>query len=84
MMTKAEQLEYLDYLEGRLAAINASAANFVTRSYEPRFVLVNTNVWGPPHPYQDAPPEWDRVFYASIGAATAITFFAAFVSLVKT
>ena len=82
-MTKDEQLAYLGYLEDRLAALNASAAAFVTRSYEPRFVLVNTNVWGPPHPYEDALPEWDRVFYASIGAVTAITFFAAFVSLIK-
>jgi len=84
MMTIEEQLEYCDHLEGRLAALNAQAAAFVIRSYEPKFTLVPADVWGPPHPHDDLPPEWGRVVYASIGAATAITFFAAFVSLIKT
>ena len=84
MRTITEQLADCDAIERRLVALNDRAVAFVARTYEPKFTLVPADVWGPPHPHDDLPPEWGRVVYASIGAATAITFFAAFVSLIKT
>ena len=84
MMTIEEQLSYCDHLEGRLAALNAQAAAFVIRSYEPKFTLVPADVWGPPHPYDDPPPEWGRVAAASIGAGITLACFATILVLVKT
>lgn len=80
MMTKEEQLAYCDHLDGRLAALNASAKAFV---YPPNFAIV-PHVWDIPHPYEDYPPtEWDRVFFASVGAGVTLACFAIMIALVK-
>jgi hypothetical protein len=76
MMTIEEQLAYCDHLEERLKALNAQASAFNLRSYEPKFTLVPADVWGPPHPHDDPPMEWDRVFAASVGAGVTIGCFA--------
>ena len=82
MTTTAEMLAYLDHLEGRIEAMNASAADFV---YRPNFTMVSAQIWDIPHPYENAPPtpEWGRVFFASLGAGVTLACFATMLALVK-
>lgn len=84
MLTTAEQLAICDELEARVLNNLAHARAYINRRYEPAFsMLPQQAIWSMPNPHDDYHPEWDRVFYASVGAATALTFFAAFVTLVQ-
>jgi hypothetical protein len=83
-MTQAEQLSHLDLLEGRLSALRERAVAFASRRYEPTFILIGEpQVWHIPHPHEEYPSEWSRVFFASMGAAVTLVCFATFVALVK-
>lgn len=76
-MTAEEQLAYCDHLEGRLAAINARAAAFITRPYEPDFQMFKRpEIWSMPHPQDEYPNEWNRVFFGSVGAGVVLACFA--------
>lgn len=84
-MTTAERLAYCDELESRALGNLAHFKASMSRRYEPNFTMPPAEYWSIPHPYEDAPPnEWDRVAAGCIGMAVTVTFFAAFVALVKT